>query len=191
MVDLKEMLVKNKEKFIETYEKYDLYTKELIDFMGEEIYTSPASPMKHMYGAYPGGLTNHILLVTKYAIKINSLLPTEQRVESSSSIIKVCFLHQIGKIRLFKFCESEWHRNNQGKIYEYNEDLVSMRIGERSAYYALTNNIKMTEEEYQAIINFDKPEEDKMAKFHGSTLSTILKQANELAIIEQKSDTNE
>jgi hypothetical protein len=66
-----------------------------------------------------------------------------------------------------------------------------MRVGERSAYYALTNNIKMTEEEYQAIINFDKPEEDKMAKFHGSTLSTILKQANELAIIEQKSDTNE
>jgi hypothetical protein len=63
-----------------------------------------------------------------------------------------------------------------------------MRVGERSAYYSINNGVSLSEEEYQSIINFDKPEDDKMSKFHGSTLSIILRQANELSIIEQKSE---
>jgi len=50
--------------------------------------------------------------------------------------------------------------------------------------------IKLSEEEYQAIVNYDKSEDDKQSKWYGSTLSTILKQANELAIIEEKKDNN-
>ena len=187
MKDLKEIILKNKDKFNKTCEKYNIYPDKLKEFLGEEIYSSPASTMKNMYGAYPGGLINHILLVTKYAMNINSLLPEKNKVEDSS-IIKVCFLFQIGKVHLYKLCESEWHRNNQGKMYDYNEDLVSMRVGERSAYYSINNGVSLSEEEYQSIINFDKPEDDKMSKFHGSTLSIILRQANELAIIEQKSE---
>lgn len=187
MKELKETILKNKEKFIKTCDKYNIYSSKLKEFLGEEIYTSPASTMKNMYGAYPGGLIQHILLVTKYAMNINSLLPEKSRVEDSK-IIKVCFLFQIGKVHLFKLSESEWHRTHQGKMYDYNEDLVSMRVGERSAYYSISNDVSLTEEEYQAIINFDKPEDDKMSKFYSGTLSTILKQANELAIIEQKSE---
>ena len=87
-------------------------------------------------------------------------------------------------------CESEWHRTNQGKMYEFNDELTSMRVGERSAYYALKYGVELSEDEYQSIINYDKPEDDKQAKWHSSTLSTILKQANELAIIEEKNLNN-
>ena len=111
------------------------------------------------------------------------------RVESHS-IVKVCFLHQIGKTFLYKWNESEWHRKNQGKIYEYNEELVSLKIGERSAFYALKNGVELNEEEYQSIVNYDKSEDDKQSKWYGCTLSTILKQANELAIIEEKTIEN-
>ena len=104
----------------------------------------------------------------------------------NNSLIKVCFLHQIGKTFLYIWCESEWHRTNQGKIYEYNEKLVSLKIGERSAFYALKYGVELNDEEYQAIVNYDKPDDDKQSKWYGSTLSTILKQANELAIIEEK-----
>jgi hypothetical protein len=71
-------------------------------------------------------------------------------------------------------------------MYDFNEDLVSMKVGERSAYYALSYGVTLTEEEYQSIINFDKSEDDKQSKWYGSILSTLLRQANELSIIECK-----
>tara|TARA_Y100001937_G_C7070402_1_gene308090 strand:- start:554 stop:1129 length:576 start_codon:yes stop_codon:yes gene_type:complete len=190
MVELKEKINKNNQTFLEKNELYGILTKELLEYLGEDLLTAPASTMKSLHNAFPGGLIDHILKTTKYAIGINKLLPTGMEVEAQS-IVKVCFLHQIGKTFLYKWCESEWHRNNQGKMYEFNEELTSMKIGERSVYYAMKYGVKLSEEEYQAIVNYDKPEDDKQSKWYGSTLSTILKQANELAIIEEKNSYNE
>jgi len=47
-------------------------------------------------------------------------------------------------------------------------------------------HMKLTEEEYQALINYDKPDEDLQVKWFGSPLTTILKQAVELAVIDEK-----
>jgi hypothetical protein len=186
-MDLKEKIVKNREKFDKTNETYNILTKELLDYLGEDLYSSPASNMESMYNAFPGGLVDYILRVTKYGINLNDILPDNQKVDKSS-IIKVCFLHQLGKVRLYKFCESEWHRKNQGKMYDFNEDLVSMRVSERSAYYTMKFGVDLTEEEYQSIVNYDKTDDDKQSKWYGSTLSTILRMANELAIIECKNN---
>jgi hypothetical protein len=187
---LKEKIEKNNEKFHSTNKKYNIFTPELLDFLGDDFLTSPASTMKSLHNAFPGGLMDHIILTTKYAVEMNLSLPQDLRV-NNESLIKVCFLHQIGKTFLYKMCESEWHRTNQGKMYEFVDDLVSMRVGERSAYYALKYGVELSEEEYQSIINYDKPDDDKQAKWHSSTLGVILKQANELAIIEEKSKNNE
>ena len=186
-IELKNKVLKNKETFLEKNTLYGVLNKELIEFLGEDLMTAPASTMKSLHNAFPGGLVDHILKTTKYAIGINNLLPKNMTVDTHS-IVKVCFLHQIGKTFLYKWCESEWHRNNQGKMYEFNEDMTSMKIGERSVYYAMKNGVSLTEEEYQAIVNYDKSDDDKQAKWYGSTLSTILKQANELAIIEEKNN---
>ena len=184
-MDLKEKILKNKEKFNKTNETYNILSENLLEFLGEDLYSAPASNMESMYNAFPGGLIDYILTVTKYGININDILPESQRVDKKS-IIKVCFLHQLGKVKLYKFCESEWHRKNQGKIYDFNEDLVSMRVGERSAYYSLRYGVELSDEEYQSILNYDKTDDDKQSKWYGSTLSTILRLANELAIIECK-----
>lgn len=186
MVELKEKILKNKQTFLEKNELYGIINKELLDYLGEDLLTAPASTMTSLHNAFPGGLIDHVLKTTKYAIGINKLLPNTISVDAQS-IVKVCFLHQIGKTFLYKWCDSEWHRNNQGKMYEYNEELTSMRVGERSVYYATKYGISLTEEEYQAIINYDKSEDDKQSKWYSSVLSNILKQANELAIIEEKS----
>jgi len=187
MVELKDKIEKNKEKFLETSIKHEIFNEELLNFLGEDLFTSPASNMESMYNAFPGGLIDHLLKVTKYAIYINNCLPENLRTDQSS-IIKVCFLHQIGKTKLYNFCESDWHRKNQGKMYEFNEDLVSMRVSERSAYYTMKFGVNLTEEEYQSIVNYDKTDDDKQSKWYGSTLSTILRMANELAIIECKNN---
>jgi hypothetical protein len=184
-IELKNQILRNKETFLEKNTLYGILNNELLTFLGEDLMTAPASTMKSLHNAFPGGLIDHILKTTKYAIGINNFLPKHMNVDTHS-IVKVCFLHQIGKTFLYKWCESEWHRNNQGKMYEFNEDMTSMKIGERSVYYAMKNGVSLTEEEYQAIVNYDKSDDDKQAKWYGSTLSTILKQANELAIIEEK-----
>lgn len=184
-MDLKEKILKNKEKFNKTNETYNILSENLLEFLGEDLYSAPASNMDSMYNAFPGGLIDYILTVTKYGINLNDILPESQRVDKKS-IIRVCFLHQLGKVKLYKFCESEWHRKNQGKMYDFNEDLVSMRVGERSAYYSLRYGVELSDEEYQSILNYDKTDDDKQSKWYGSTLSTILRLANELAIIECK-----
>jgi hypothetical protein len=184
-MDLKEKILKNKEKFNKTNETYNILPENLLEFLGEDLYSAPASNMESMYNAFPGGLIDYILTVTKYGINLNDILPESQRVDKKS-IMRVCFLHQLGKVKLYKFCESEWHRKNQGKMYDFNEDLVSMRVGERSAYYSLRYGVELSDEEYQSILNYDKTDDDKQSKWYGSTLSTILRLANELAIIECK-----
>jgi len=181
-----EQIVKNTKKYFQTAQEQGFMNDDLMQILGENFIKAPASTMKDLNNAFEGGLIDHLLRVTKYAVSINESVLSESLKLDKKSIIKVCFLHQIGKANLYTPCTSEWHRTNQGKMYEFNDDMISMRVGERSAYYALGNNIALSEEEYQAILNYDKDADDKQSKYHTSTLGTLLKMANELAIIEEK-----
>jgi hypothetical protein len=60
-----------------------------------------------------------------------------------------------------------------------------MRVSERSIFYATSNGITFTEEEYGAILMFDKTD-DKMAEYHNSLLGDLLKMANLFAIKHEK-----
>jgi len=179
---------KNKRIFQQTNEKYHVFTNKLIEFLGESYYTAPASTMLSLHNAYEGGLLDHSIRVAKFASMLNELLPEKLKC-SKESVIKVSFLSEIGKVFLYKKCESDWHIKNQGKIYEFADNVTSMRIGERSVYYALSNEVILTEEETQAILNFEKPDDDHMAKWHSSPLSKILKTAIEFAIMEEKTES--
>lgn len=181
-----EQIVKNTKKYFQTANEQGFMTEELMNFLGGSFISAPASTMSDLNNAFEGGLVDHLLRVTKYAVSINeNVLPENLRLDKKQ-LIKVCFLHQIGKAHLYTPCTSEWHKTNQGKMYQFNDDMVSMRVGERSAHYALSNGVSLTEQEFQAIVNFDKDDTDKQAKYHTSTLGNLLKMANELAIIEEK-----
>ena len=80
MVELKEKILKNKSIFLEKNKLYGILTQELLDFLGEDLMTAPASSMTSLHNAFPGGLIDHILKTTKYAIGINKLL--SQNIES-------------------------------------------------------------------------------------------------------------
>lgn len=185
----KTRLEKNVKKFEEVNGKYEFFTKDLLDFLGQDYFLAPASPMRDMNNAFPGGLLDHTIKVAKYAVYLNNSLPESMR-EPLESVLKVSFLSEIGKTFLFNPCTSEWHIKNQGKYFEFNEDLVSMKVGERSAFYALSNGVKLTEQEYQSILNHDKSEEDKQVRWYTSKLGQLLKQATDLAILEEKETLN-
>ena len=180
MVLEQERIVANTKKYFDTATKLGFMNEGLMTFLGEEFIKAPASSMVDFHNAFEGGLIEHLLNVAKYAVLINKSLPEDEQVEQSS-LVKVCLLHQIGKAKLYKPCESEWHRKNQGKMYEFNDGLTSMRVGERSIYYATSNGITLTDEEYVAILNFDKTD-DKMSEYHNSMVGELLKMGSVLAI---------
>jgi len=174
----------NKAKFIETNQKYNIMTKELVDFLGDGLYTSPASTRLTMVGCYPGGLLHHTIKACKYAIKVNEILPEPLR-QPTPSIVKSIFLSQIGKVFMFCLTENEYQKK-QGIMYDFCDDTVRLRVGERSVYYAMKYGVILSEEEYQAILNLDKDDDDKMARYFSSSLTSIIKWGFELAIMEEK-----
>jgi hypothetical protein len=175
-------LEKNQKIFVDTNQKYNIFTKDLLDFLGEAIYTSPASSSLNMIGCYPGGLLSHIIKGCKYSIKLNEILPDDLK-QPVESIVKAAFLCQIGKVFMFEIAVGP---SSVGKMYNFNDNLVRLHIGERSAYYAMKYGVNLSEEIYQAIVNIDKETDDKMAKYFSSPLSQIIKNGFELAIMEEK-----
>lgn len=180
-----EQIQSNKNRFVETNAKFKIFTKELEDFLGEDFFLAPASTTLDMYGCYPGGLVSHCFRAAKYAVKINELLPEKMRSQTSS-ILKCIFLSQIGKTFMFEPNPSEWHRKNLGKMYEFTEQEVSMKASERAVYYATLHGVKLSEDEFQSIVNSDKESDDKMAKYHSSNLSNVIRMGFELSILEEK-----
>lgn len=181
-----EKIVANTKKFFETATNNGFMNNELMAFLGQDFIKAPASSMADYHNAFEGGLIDHSLRVASYAVKINNVLPEDEKV-NQVSLLKVCLLHAIGKAKLYTPCTSEWHRKNQGKMYEFNNDITSMRVGERSAYYILSHGVSLTEDEFAAIVFFDKVD-DKMSDYYNSMLGELLKMANTLAIKhEQKS----
>jgi len=180
-----ERVVANTKKFFDTAKKYEFLTDKLVEILGEGFISAPASTSNNLNNAFEGGLCDHIIRVTKFACGLNSLLLEDMKI-ALPALIKVCFLHQIGKAHLYVKNTSEWHVKNQGKVYEFNNELVSMSVGERSAYYALTAGIELTDLEYQSIVNFTKSSDDKQAKYHSEILAIVLRSAIDLAISEEQ-----
>ena len=183
-----ETIQENKKKFLTTVKGYNICTNELIDKLSDMgLFDAPASTMLSLHNAFPGGLIDHSLRVTGYALKLNELLPDHLK-QTKESVIRVSLLHSIGKVGLYTPCKSDCHIKNQGKMYEFNESVTSMSISERSLFYIMSNNngSMLTDVEYQAIANYDKNASDKMSEWHTASLGEILKMAIKLAIMEEK-----
>ena len=64
--------------------------------------------------AYDGSLVEIVLKVlTPYAVRLNELLPEEQRVDKST-LVKVCLLHQIAKAVRIVPNDNQWEIEKRG-----------------------------------------------------------------------------
>jgi 23S rRNA maturation-related 3'-5' exoribonuclease YhaM len=180
MVLEKERIVANTKKYFDTATKLGFMTEELMSFLGEDFIKAPASTMTDLHNAFEGGLIEHLLTVAKYAVLVNKSLPDDEKVDQDS-LLKVCLLHQIGKAKLYKPCESEWHVK-KGYIYEFKKDTTPIKVNELSLHYATSNGVIFTDEEFSAIINFEKSSDDLQSKYHNSMLGELLKMGSVLAI---------
>jgi hypothetical protein len=174
-------LEKNQKIFNDSNEKYGIFTKELSEFLGDDFFTCPASSSLNMIGCYPGGLLNYLIKACKFAIKVNEIVPDRLK-QPAESIVRVVFLSQIGKVFMFKLKDGI----GGNRPYDFNDDIVRLHVGERSVYYALTHGVKLSEKEYQAILNIEKDNDDKQAKYFSEPLTQIIKHGFDLAVMEEK-----
>lgn len=181
------VIVANMERYVASGEKHGFMNDKLLKLLGQEFIKAPASTMTSLHNAFEGGLVAHILEVMTKAYKLNGIFSDEkQALTTTKSIMKVAGLCQIGKAKLYIPNPSDWHREKLGKMYEFNEDITSMRVGERSLYYALICGIELSEEECGAILHHESKDDDLMVEHHNSQLGNIVRYANKLAIIEEK-----
>lgn len=185
-------VIEGKEKFLEIVKKYDVCSEDLLSFLEKAgFYKAPASTMTSLHNAFEGGLVDHLVRVARWAVSHNDLngkLSPKTKCDPAS-VARVAILHGIGRANLYLPNQSEWHRKNLGKMYEFNESLVSMTPGERAIYYVATygNGMRLTEEEHQAILNAEKDLNDNAGvKWHSTPLAVLLRQQIEWAIIDEK-----
>lgn len=180
----KELILQNFEKYTEALNGIGVDTEALYLTLNADLIAAPANSTNTFYGAFEGGLIDLSMKITNYAIKANNAFPENMRI-SKESIMKVCLLHMISLSRSLVYNESAWHRTNQGKMYEFRNDLVAMSVGERSIKIISDSGINLTDEEYQAILNYAK-EDNLQARFYTDRLGVLLKIGISLANEEGK-----
>jgi len=121
-----EQVTKNAQTFFKTGEKYGFTNEKLIELIGDKLIKAPATMTDEGYNSFDGGLIAHIIDLTGHALKINDSLPEDKRV-NKESLIKVCFLHQIGKFDMFVKQDSDWHIK-RGLNYKFNDATPAMTV---------------------------------------------------------------
>lgn len=171
--------------FVNKLKQYDAYPKALEDDaeFNELLKNASAFIKDDSGGAYEGSLVEHTTRIAVLAFNINTLLFSEVRV-SIDSLIRVCYLHQIAKALMIEKNTTDWEVK-KGKLFTFKDELPAIKCGEYSVYLCNKYGIKLTEEEYEAILSVDKINDDQ-TKYFSNMLSQILRNAIDLANTERK-----
>ncbi len=132
--------------------------------------------------AYPGALIVHINLFTNIAERLAKMVCGTFPGITREQLAKVCCLQHLSKIEMYEKNDNQWEVEKRGFIYKFAETEGCLKFGERSALNAMNAGVKLTPTEFEAICCLDKDGEDaKNCKYVVDILSTIVRQANELA----------
>jgi len=131
----------------------------MYDHFEERMLYTPASSTEHFHNAFPGGYIDHVLRVTRNAVKLfelNQEWGLNMGDLTKESVIFTALHHDLGKLGtptqdLYIKNDSEWHVKNQGKIYKYNPKIHWMNLNDRTFYNLNYFGIKCTEEEWIGI----------------------------------------
>lgn len=132
--------------------------------------------------AYPGALISHINMLCSIAERIAKMVCGTFPNVTKEDILKVCLIQHLSKIEMYEPNDNQWEIEKRGMLYKFAETEGCLKFGERSALNALNRGVKLGPIEFEAICSLDKDgEEAKNRKYVVDILTTIVRQANELA----------
>jgi len=155
----------------ENYEKFrklinQTFTGERLDSLNKmynhlenRILLTPASSTAHFHNAFAGGYIDHILRVTRNAVKVFDMygdIGLGIGDYDKETVIFTALHHDLGKVgnadeSWYIANDSQWHIENQGKIYKTNPTMHWMNLNDRTFWLLNHFGIKISEIEYLGI----------------------------------------
>jgi hypothetical protein len=133
----------------------------MYDELEDRIVMAPASTIDYFHNAIPGGYVDHVLRVYENALKQYDLWKSSGMVVDNFTLEELSFAaihHDLGKVgmpgegrELYQTNKSEWHRKNQGKVYQLNPNLSFMEGTDRTFFLLNHYRIPYTENEHLGI----------------------------------------
>ena len=132
--------------------------KQLYNDHAERIMLMPAASIDHHHNTFPGGYVDHVIRVVNCALQIKKLWEASGALinYTDEELVFAALNHDLGKIgteeaEQYILNESEWHRKNQGKIYNHNPVNAFMLVPDRSLFLLQQRGIKVSVNEYLGI----------------------------------------
>lgn len=193
-----ERLNANYLSFINYLKKYNCYSEEMMNEMGEKIKTASYSLEEQYGGAYDGSLidvTLNVLCRIGFMLNENVFGPGSNQngqigdpimYVSQISLMRVLLLLNIGKAEMFIEQKEEWAKR-KGRLYQFNDNLsTNMKLGARTLFICQKYGITLNEEEYCAITSIDK-EDETGARFQ-TPIYAIVNAAKNLTLIKLRQE---
>jgi len=125
----------------------------------EVLIIAPASSKASFHNSFPGGYLDHVVRVTRCAIKQAQLwkeMGADVETFTQEELVFSAINHDLGKLGLngkprYIPNESEWHIKNQGANYKPNVELPFLPVQENSLFILQQAGIQLTLNEYIAI----------------------------------------
>jgi len=139
-------------------ERKDSLTK-MYNFFQDRMMLMPASSFEHYHNCFAGGYVDHVLRVMSCADAVYEnwkALGSDCTGYTREELIFAALNHDLGKVgtqelEMYKPNPSDWHRKNQGKIYEINPEIPFMSVPDRSLLLLQEFGIKFTQNEMMGI----------------------------------------
>ena len=155
------------------------------------IMISPATLTEDTGLSFPGGLACHINLICAIAVKLAKMISGTFDI-NVASIYKVCVCQHLAKIFMYVANDNQWEIDKRGMNYKFNDEITTrLKLGDRSLMYAQNNlGVSFNDVEWSAMECLDRDSEEWYSKSFEPILSTIIRQANELAYSIEKERYN-
>jgi hypothetical protein len=175
-----EQLEQNYNKFIEGLKKSfegerleKLLHMYSMDELGPNLILSPASGNKNYHNSYEGGYIDHVMNVTRNALRMMKLYQEAGGFIdfTKEELLFSAFHHDLGKLGSkgklsYVVNTSEWHVKNQGKLYVSNPDLSFLTHTDRTFFLLQEYGIKYNETEYFGIKLTDGMYDEDNVKYY-------------------------
>ena len=176
-------------KFYTVFEKLGLNNVYDIDKLKDEMIASPCAVSDEMGTAYKGALLVHINMVMAMAQRIAKMVSGTFEIDEES-LFKVIAIMHLSKRLVYVENDNEWEIKNRGLNFKFAKGIKGcLKGGERSALEALNNGVNLTPIEFEAITCLDDDSESGKKSFL-SIMTTVVRQANELAYAVEKERYN-
>ena len=139
----------------------------MYDHFEERMMLAPASSTDYFHNSWPGGYIDHVMNITEAGKKLFKLYEDFgfKLTYTVDDVVFCTMHHDLGKLGsleedYYKPNPSEWHRINQGKMYEINPNLHNMTVTDRAVYTLSQFGVTYSEQEYLGLRLADGMYED-------------------------------